>query len=304
VEVLDGERKTTLWQQVTERASLTYSGEKPLPRGQTYHWRLKVRQGGREETVVESQFRVITLAKERQLAPVKVLAKSEAPADVLLAAAAYEAHGVTDEALPLYERAARKLPDAVSIQVALACLCRRAGREAEAGRARQRVLALRPDASLLPHDGPPRPTKRYAVLVGINRYDDPRFTALRYAENDVTALADVLRQAGYRVVLLTGSSRVPRLRATKANIEARLKEVLSERRRGDMVVLALAGHGLQFADKGGAYFCPQDANPVADKKETLVSLEAVYAGLDTSLGERQQQVTPLWRSGGRGEKKG
>jgi formylglycine-generating enzyme required for sulfatase activity len=125
--------------------------------------------------------------------------------------------------------------------------------------------------------------KRYALLVGVNTYEHPKLPALKYAENDATELAAVLGKAGYEVTLLTSSAKEARLRPTKANLEARLKEVLRKCRAGDTVVVALAGHGVHFAGHKDSYFCPTDARPFADETSTLVSLRALYGELDRSF---------------------
>jgi formylglycine-generating enzyme required for sulfatase activity len=138
-------------------------------------------------------------------------------------------------------------------------------------------------ALLLPVWGQAASGKKYALLVGVNRYHHPKLKPLQYAENDATALADVLGKAGYEVVVLTGAARPKGLRPTKANIEARLRQVLRKCRPGDTVVVALAGHGLHFAGKDDSYFCPSDARPFGDETDSLVSLKKVYAELEKSF---------------------
>src|SRR5262249_21127203 len=114
--------------------------------------------------------------------------------------------------------------------------------------------------------------KKYALLVGVKEYHHRGLADLKYTENDVAELAKILRPAGYAVTLLCDSegqkdrSRKP----TRANVEKALKEVLKGLGKHDTVLIAFAGHGLQFGKKGGAYFCPYDASP-SDPK-TLVSL--------------------------------
>jgi uncharacterized caspase-like protein len=46
------------------------------------------------------------------------------------------------------------------------------------------------------------------------------------------------------------------------------------RKRGDLVLVGFAGHGLQFEDNNGSYFCPADAHP--SKPETMLALREVY----------------------------
>jgi formylglycine-generating enzyme required for sulfatase activity len=145
------------------------------------------------------------------------------------------------------------------------------------------VLLLAGAGVLLPTWGQGPAGKKYAVVVGINRYAHKKLTPLKYAENDATALAEVLTRAGYEVVLLTDSAKKASLQPTRANIEARLREVLEKCRGGETVLLALAGHGLQFAGTKDAFFCPRDARPFAGRTDSLLSLNKVYRELDESL---------------------
>jgi hypothetical protein len=130
-----------------------------------------------------------------------------------------------------------------------------------------------------------KPT-RYAVLVGVNRYEhEKKLPDLKYAENDVVALGKLLKGAGYQVTLLTSAAgaKDKKDEPTKANIEARLKAVLKKCRRGDTVVVGLAGHGLHFESQKDSFFCPADARPFKDATDTLVSLTKLYADLDKSF---------------------
>ena len=131
------------------------------------------------------------------------------------------------------------------------------------------VATLLVSAATVTAADPPAGTARYAVLVGVNEYDHPKLPALKYAENDVTDLGGVLKNSGYAVTLMTGTAKVARLKPTRANVEARLKEVLGTAKKGDMVVVAFAGHGLQFEGKPEAYFCPSDARPLPDRTDAL-----------------------------------
>jgi uncharacterized caspase-like protein len=49
------------------------------------------------------------------------------------------------------------------------------------------------------------------------------------------------------------------------------------------VLLAFAGHGLQFDGQDDAYFCPADARPFKDETRTLVSLISMYAEMKRSF---------------------
>src|SRR5581483_2118881 len=151
----------------------------------------------------------------------------------------------------------------------------------------------RPERTPLPRsatgstDGPDAKAtgKKYALLVGINEYQHQNLPALRYAENDVAELARLLEKHKYQVVLLSNSAgkKDAASRPKKEIIEKRLKSILEKCERPDSVVVAFAGHGLQFEKESDAYFCPEDARPIVDKKESLVSLKGVYKGLEESF---------------------
>src|SRR5262249_53312887 len=139
-------------------------------------------------------------------------------------------------------------------------------------------------AVLVPAPTSAQAAKNYAVLVGIQEYDTPKLPTLKYAESDVTALGEVLEKAGYQVTLLCDSagksdrSRKP----TLANIEKQMDLVVEKCKKGDTVVIALSGHGMQFAGVDDSFFCPQDGRPFPDKVKTLPSLARVYTKLDQS----------------------
>jgi TPR repeat protein len=126
--------------------------------------------------------------------------------------------------------------------------------------------------------------RRFAVLVGINDYRHSSLPNLLYAENDVTELAELLKAARFEVTLMTGTAGAanPDLRPTRANIEARLHALLERCGKKDTVLVALAGHGLQFNGFADSFFCPVDARPFADEasRKTLLSLNEVYRQLE------------------------
>jgi formylglycine-generating enzyme required for sulfatase activity len=125
--------------------------------------------------------------------------------------------------------------------------------------------------------------KRYALLVGVQDYDVNELHNLNFAQADVTALANTLREGGYdarNIVLMTQS-----VGATKArflplaqNIRKELDLLLGDLDRDDAVFIAFAGHGIQFQGEEGAYFCPMDAK--LTDRSTLIAFKDVYAKLE------------------------
>ena len=125
------------------------------------------------------------------------------------------------------------------------------------------VLVI-PVPALGQDQGDPPVGKRYALLVGVSRYDARRLRNLPFTEPDVTALAEVLRAHGYHpqdVVMLTEGvgAENPRYRPTLANIRKELVALLQRCRTQDMVLVVLTGHGRQLRGDDEPFFLPCDA---------------------------------------------
>jgi tetratricopeptide (TPR) repeat protein len=125
--------------------------------------------------------------------------------------------------------------------------------------------------------------ERYALLVGVQGYPPGQLRSLEFSENDVNDLARALELGGYRpenVRLLTGSrghdnfNLVP----TAKNIRRELDHLVRQCDRGDHVVIAFAGHGVQFRKQETMYFCPADAD--LKDTQTLIAMEDVYQALN------------------------
>ena len=138
------------------------------------------------------------------------------------------------------------------------------------------VLAVSPSLSQ-------EPGEKYALLVGVRKYGrTSELRELHYPERDMEDLAAVLRDGGYRpenIVLMTqtAGAETTRFLPVAANIRKELKALLRDRIKPDSVLVAFAGHGIQFRGSDEVYFCPADARP--DDKATLISLDEVYQEL-------------------------
>ncbi len=128
--------------------------------------------------------------------------------------------------------------------------------------------------------------KRYYLGVGVEDYEHEtlRKPLLKYCVDDVTALSEVLKDRGYQVKLLTDDAGKGDKLAlpTKENIDREVKKVLDAAKRGDAVILAFAGHGLQFAGDKESYFCPLDARPFKSRADSLVSTKSIYEAMEAS----------------------
>jgi formylglycine-generating enzyme len=142
------------------------------------------------------------------------------------------------------------------------------------------ILAL-----VLPGLAPPgaKLGEKYALLVGVRQYDPNELKSLAYSEPDVVALAGVLEAHGYKpghVVLMTqtrGAADTNFL-PVAAHVRKELKLMLQDMEEEDSVLVALAGHGVQFRGDAESYFCPADAR-LADRT-TLISLNTIYKELE------------------------
>ena len=130
------------------------------------------------------------------------------------------------------------------------------------------LLCLGLATSLLPllgrgADDPPA-GKKYAPLVGVKSYKKDELRDLSYTENDINDLAGVLRDAGYRrVVLMTQAESAAQgdaeLLPTARNVRRKRQGILEDRKPEDTVLIAFSRHGVQFKEEKDSYFCPMDA---------------------------------------------
>jgi hypothetical protein len=134
-------------------------------------------------------------------------------------------------------------------------------------------------------DEPAKPKgERFALLVGVEKYNDPtELKSLQFAEEDVTELAKLLEEAGYRkenIMLMTQKRGGDEGRAMpeSAKIRQEMTLLLKGRKKDDSIVIAFTGHGVQFQGAEENYFCPMDAK-LADKK-TLIPLQEIYKELE------------------------
>jgi tetratricopeptide (TPR) repeat protein len=131
--------------------------------------------------------------------------------------------------------------------------------------------------------GSPFPGGRCALLVGVRDYDSSKLLPLKYTENDVEELAEILKrpEAGFsflRLLTTTRGKKNPDDAPTAANIRAAVARLLEKRKRDDLVLVALAGHGLTLKDE--SYFCPSDME--WNEPGGMVSLPGLFRQIDDS----------------------
>lgn len=148
--------------------------------------------------------------------------------------------------------------------------------------------------------------RRYALLVGVQQYDSEDMDDLRFTENDVEKLSEVLQRKPKpysRIVVMTRErgQKDTSLLPTAANIRKQLEKLAAKCDKEDVLFVALTGHGVQpKGDK--AYFCGYKAK--LTDPTTMVPLDEVYSTLEKSDAGLKVLVVDACRNdpGGKGIK--
>ena len=103
---------------------------------------------------------------------------------------------------------------------------------------------------------------RYAIIIGINEYEDAAISKLNKARNDAKALDRLLKAQGQfnKVILLTDDVDLQSKKYPNAeNIMGRLKEILSGASENDLILVFFSGHGVTDKD-GKGYLVAVDSD--------------------------------------------
>ena len=90
----------------------------------------------------------------------------------------------------------------------------------------------------------------FVVAAGVEKYDDPGISSLKYAVADARSVAAVFRASGIardQVTLLTSNATQAARRPTRNALLVALEQVKQRARHGDKVVFFFAGHGIEEA---------------------------------------------------------
>ncbi len=122
--------------------------------------------------------------------------------------------------------------------------------------------------------------EKHALIVAVETYQDRRITPVKYAENDASALASVIRQHGYletNATLLFSSS------ATKARIESTLRTRFRSLEEDDNLLVFYAGHG--FSSNGKNFITCHDT-VLSDLPATSIPFQVLFTALRESRCQR------------------
>lgn len=122
----------------------------------------------------------------------------------------------------------------------------------------------------------PAKAKRWALVVGVDKYADPQISPLRGAANDARTLADSLvRYAGFpsdQVILLATDQPTER-QPTRVNLLRRLSNLASAVPKDGLLLISFSGHGMER--NGQAFLLPSDAqisDQISFLEDTAISV--------------------------------
>jgi Caspase domain len=133
-------------------------------------------------------------------------------------------------------------------------------------------------------------SNRFALLVGVEKYDDSNISPLDGPARDVHEMKEVLvKKAGFdpeNVTVLT-TSKDPLLRPTSPNVIKALEEMRTRIKKGDLFLFMFSGHGVEKDDK--AVLLTQDAMNIGNIKvleRTSISLEYLNAAIQDTMATK------------------
>ena len=121
--------------------------------------------------------------------------------------------------------------------------------------------------------------KRWALVIGVDKYQDPQISPLKGSDNDARLIADALvRYAGFpqdQVILLATNQPLER-QPTRVNILRRLSNLSTAVPKDGLLLISFAGHGMERG--GHAFLLPSDAqisDQISFLEETAISINRV-----------------------------
>lgn len=122
----------------------------------------------------------------------------------------------------------------------------------------------------------PSKGKRWALVVGVDKYADPQISGLRGAANDARTLAEALvRYAGFPAdqVILLATDQPTERQPTRVNLLRRLSNLAAAVPKDGLLLISFSGHGMERG--GHAFLLPTDAqisDQISFLEDTAVSV--------------------------------
>jgi hypothetical protein len=139
----------------------------------------------------------------------------------------------------------------------------------------------------------PAKAKRWALVMGVDKYTDGQISSLKGAANDARMLADALvRYGGFpqdQVIVLATDQPVER-QPTRVNILRRLSNLTTAVPKDGLLLVSFAGHGMERGNQ--AFLLPADAqisDSISFLEDTAISVSRMR-DLIKSIGVGQVMV--------------
>jgi uncharacterized caspase-like protein len=141
-----------------------------------------------------------------------------------------------------------------------------------------------------PVESLPTNSKRFALVIGVDEYEDSQINKLEGAGNDAKAIVEALVQyAGFprdQVKLLTADQPTER-RPTRNKILRQLSNMRGAVPKDGLLLIAFAGHGIERGDQ--AYLLPSDAelsNDVSLLEQSSINVDDMRKRIvETGVGQ-------------------
>jgi len=114
-------------------------------------------------------------------------------------------------------------------------------------------------------------SKRWAIVIGINNYEDKFIQSLEKARNDAKAISDALQNEGqfdYVYTFTDDNDKEDKLYPSLNKIKTKLEFLKSEIKPDDTLVFCFSGHGISD-DNGKSYLLVADSNIASPFTTTL-----------------------------------
>ena len=146
--------------------------------------------------------------------------------------------------------------------------------------------------------GSPQGPQKYAVIIGVNEYQDPGISDLKYAAADARAVYEMLKSApgGFneRRIVLLADTQDEQHDPTLGNILRYLKTYVALAGPDDTILVYFAGHGTAIDDR--LYLLPTDAS-LALVKELGIAFTTLKKMLEDSPAKRRILLLDACHSG-------
>lgn len=142
--------------------------------------------------------------------------------------------------------------------------------------------------------------ENYAFLVAVSDYDRTELKPLKFTRADLLAFRQTLVDSGFKpanIVHLhddTAKLSGARFLSAAQNIREELSLLLGTLDKDDTLIVAFAGHGIQFKGEPESYFCPRDTRLA--KRDTLISFADVLAQMDRCAAARKLLLVDACRN--------